>query len=85
MFVCKPHNMQRLLVRELVGLELHPPLAVGHHAVALAHLRTAPVEQQGHGGGVGTAFLHIQPGAGKLHFPCAATAAILLLATIKHA
>ena len=32
--------------------------------MGLAHLRTAPVEQQGHSGGVGPAFLHIQPGAG---------------------
>ena len=55
-----------VVVRELVGLELHAPLAVGHHAVGLAYLRTAPVQQQGHGGGVGTAFLHIQPGAGML-------------------
>ena len=28
-----------VVVRELVGLELHAPLAVGHHAVGLAHLR----------------------------------------------
>ena len=38
-----------VVVRELVGLEFHAPFAVG---------------QQGHGGGVGTAFLHIEPGAG---------------------
>ena len=53
-----------VVVRELVGLEFHAPFAVGHHAVGLAHIRAAAVEQQGHGGGVGTAFLHIEPGAG---------------------
>ena len=52
------------VVRELVGLEFHAPFAVGHHAVGLAHIRVAAVEQQGHGGGVGTAFLHIEPCAG---------------------
>ena len=53
-----------VVVRELVGLEFHAPFAVGHHAVGLAHIGAAAVEQQGHGGGVGTAFLHIEPGAG---------------------
>ena len=53
-----------VVVRELVGLEFHAPFAVGHHAVGLAHSGAAAVEQQGHGGGVGTAFLHIEPGAG---------------------
>ena len=51
-----------VVVRELVGLEFHAPFAVGHHAVGLAHIGAAAVEQQGHGGGVGTAFLHIEPG-----------------------
>ena len=53
-----------VVVRELVGLEFHAPFAVGHHAVGLAHIGAAAVEQQGHGGGVGTAFLHIEPGVG---------------------
>ena len=53
-----------VVVRELVGLEFHAPFAVGHYAVGLAHIGAAAVEQQGHGGGVGTAFLHIEPGAG---------------------
>ena len=55
-----------VVVRELVGLEFHAPFAVGHHAVGLAHIGAAAVEQQRHGGGVGTAFLHIEPGAGVL-------------------
>lgn len=34
-----------VVVRELVGLEFHAPFAVGHHAVGLANIGVAAVEQ----------------------------------------